>query len=43
MKRSLSLALLMLLVYQRLARGLSGLPYLPPELWLHLLSHLPAW
>ena len=33
----------LLLVYQRLARGSGELPYLPPELWLHLLSYLPAW
>mgnify|MGYP000659166388 CR=1 FL=1 len=37
------LALLLLLVCQRLAREPGALPSLPPELWLHLLSFLPAW
>ena len=40
------LALLLLLIYQRLTREPSepgALPLLPPELWHHLLSYLPAW
>ena len=39
-------ALLLLLVHQRLVGELNkpgALPYLPPELWHHLLSYLPAY
>lgn len=35
------LALYLLPIYQRLTRG--PLPYLPPELWLYILSYMSVW
>ena len=37
------LALLLLLIRGRLAHTSGDVPTLPTELWLHLLSYLPAW